>query len=296
MGHVNGKEAGKYKCRVRRLKDPFVKMETYQEEFDFSLELIKKCGEVIKSAFNVEKKISEKSSANDLVTETDQLVEKMLIEGLKERFTDSRFIGEESVAGGEKCELTKEKTWIIDPIDGTTNFISSNPQMCTILGFMVEKEVEFGIVYNPILDQLWTARKGMGAFYNGKKIQVSSCTEMSKSLLIQEMYDSSEVKLAMVFKNLQTFIPKVRSIRAYGSAGINLAYLAMGAVDAYFDCGFHIWDYAAPLLIVTEAGGVAMDITGGKVDYLARRMLAASSKDLADHILPNIATVPMERD
>ena len=138
------------------MKDPFVKMETYQDEFDFSLELVKKCGEVIKNAFNVEKKISEKSSANDLVTETDQLVEKMLIEGLKERFPDSRFvkfdlekiisgfffhrfIGEESVAGGEKCELTKEKTWIIDPIDGTTNFISSNPQMCTILGFMVEK-------------------------------------------------------------------------------------------------------------------------------------------------------------
>ena len=70
----------------------------------------------------------------------------------------------------------------------------------------------------------------------------------------------------------------------------------MGAVDAYFDCGFHIWDYAAPLLIVTEAGGVAMDITGGKVDYLARRMLAASNKDLADQILPSVATVPMERD
>ena len=70
----------------------------------------------------------------------------------------------------------------------------------------------------------------------------------------------------------------------------------MGAVDAYFDWGFHIWDYAAPLLIVTEAGGVAMDITGGKVDYLARRMLAASSKDLADQILQSVATVPMERD
>eukprot|EP00090_Calanus_glacialis_P014581 TRINITY_DN23399_c0_g1_i2.p1 TRINITY_DN23399_c0_g1~~TRINITY_DN23399_c0_g1_i2.p1 ORF type:complete len:274 (-),score=86.50 TRINITY_DN23399_c0_g1_i2:34-855(-) len=269
---------------------------TYQEEYDFSLELVKKCGEVIKSAFNVEKKISEKSSANDLVTETDQLVEKMLIDGLKEKFPDTRFIGEESVAGGEKCELTSAKTWIIDPIDGTTNFISSNPHICTILGFMVDKEVEFGIVYNPVLDQLWTARKGLGAFYNGKKIQVSTCTELSKSLLIQEMYDSSEVKLAMVFNNLQTFVPKVRGLRAYGSAGINLAYLAMGAVDAYFDCGFHIWDYAAPLLIVTEAGGVAMDITGGKVDYLARRMLAASSKDLADQILPSVATVPMERD
>ena len=85
-----------------------------------------------------------------------------------------RFIGEESVAAGEKCELTEKKTWIIDPIDGTTNFISSNPQICTILGFMVDKEVQFGIVYNPILDQLWTARKGQGAEYNGSKVALLS--------------------------------------------------------------------------------------------------------------------------
>jgi len=268
----------------------------YQEEFEFSLELVKSCGELIKNAFYGEKRVSEKSSATDLVTETDQMVEKMLIEGLREKFPDTRFIGEESVAGGEKCELTSDKTWIIDPIDGTTNFVHSNPHVCTILGFMVDKKVLFGIVYNPVLDQLWTARAGQGAYYNGKKITVSACSELDKSLLVQEMYDSSPAKLKMVNTNLQTFIPKVRSVRAYGSAGINLAYLAMGAVDAYFDSGFHIWDYAAPCLIVTEAGGVAMDITGGEVDYLARRMLAASSRDLANKIIPLITSVPMERD
>jgi len=269
----------------------------YSEEFEFSLGLVKKCGGVIKTAFNSEKKITEKSAPNDLVTETDQLVEKMLIEGLRERFPDTRFIGEESVAGGEKCELTDSKTWIIDPIDGTTNFISSNPQICTILGFMVDKEVQFGIVYNPVLDQLWTAKKGQGAEYNGSKIHVSSCTDLSTALLIQEMGGSNDPKkIEMVNKNLQTFIPKVRSIRAYGSAGINLAYLAMGAIDAYFEFGFHIWDYAAPLLIVREAGGVAMDTTGGEVDYLARRMIATASKELADQILPNISSIELDRD
>jgi len=272
----------------------FLKM--YSEEFQFSLALVKKCGEVIKAAFNAEKKISEKSAPNDLVTETDQLVEKMLIGGLKEKFPDSRFIGEESVAGGEKCEVTDKNTWIIDPIDGTTNFISSNPQICTILGFMVKKEIQFGIVYNPILDQLWTARVGQGAEYNGTKIHVSSCKDLSSALLIQEMGASSDAKIEMVKKNLATFIPKVRSIRAYGSAGINLSYLAMGAVDAYFEFGFHIWDYAAPLLIVREAGGVDMDTSGGEVDYLARRMLAASNKELADQILPHITSIKMERD
>jgi len=268
----------------------------YQEEFDFSLNLVKKCGEVIKEAFVSEKKVTEKSSATDLVTETDQMVEKMLIDGLKEKFEDTKFIGEESVAGGTKCELTNEKTWICDPIDGTTNFIHSNPHICTILGFMVEKVVEFAIVYNPVTGQLWTARRGFGAFYNGKKINVSSCSDLEKAILIQEFYDNSEQKLAMMFKNLNTFVPKVRGIRAYGSAGLNLAYLAMGSVDLYFDSGFHIWDYAAPILLVTEAGGAAMDLEGGPVDYLARRVIAASTKDLADKVLPIVSTIQMQRE
>jgi len=268
----------------------------FNEQFDFSLDLVKQCGEVIKAAFHSEKKISEKSAPNDLVTETDQNVEKMLISGLREKYPQTRFIGEESVAAGDKCTLTDEQTWIIDPIDGTTNFVSSNPQICTILAFMVEKEVQFGIVYNPILDQLWTAKKGHGAEYNGKKIHVSSCTNLGSALLIQEMGASTPQKSEMVLKNLETFIPKVRALRAYGSAGINLAYLAMGSVDAYFEFGFHIWDYAGPLLIVTEAGGVAVDTTGGQVDYLARRMCAASSTDLLQQILPHITSIQMERD
>ena len=100
----------------------------------------------------------------------------------------------------------------------------------------------------------------------------------------------------MVVKNIQTFISKVRSIRAYGSAGINLAYLAMGAVDGYFEFGFHIWDYAGPLLLVTEAGGTGLDTSGGQVDYLARRVLASSTKELADQILPHITSIQLERD
>ena len=88
----------------------------------------------------------------------------------------------------------------------------------------------------------------------------------------------------------------MRSIRAYGSAGLNLAYLAMGAVDAYFEFGFHIWDYAGPVLLVREAGGVALDTAGGEVDYLGRRVLAAASQDLASQILPLITGIDMDRD
>lgn len=160
---------------------------TYQEEFDFALELVKKCGETINAAFHSEKRVTEKSAANDLVTETDQEVEKALIGGLREKFPNTRFIGEESTAGGVKCELTKQPTWVIDPIDGTTNFIHSNPNICTILAFIVAEEVEFSIVHNPILKQTWTARKGQGAFCNEKRIKVSGCQALEKSLLIQPL-------------------------------------------------------------------------------------------------------------
>ncbi|XP_023340872.1 inositol monophosphatase 1 [Eurytemora carolleeae] len=269
---------------------------TWDTEFEFALEIVKKVGEIIKNAFLRDKVVTEKSSATDLVTETDQEVERVLIKGLENKFPNYRFIGEESVAGGLKCELTHDPTWVIDPIDGTTNFVHSNPHICTILAFMVEQEVEFSIVYNPILDQLWTARRGKGAFYNGAKIQVSSCKSLGSAILVQEVGSATPDRVNMLTTNSTTFIPRVRSIRSYGSAGINLVYLAMGSVDAYFEMGFHIWDYAGPSLIVREAGGVVQDVSGSKIDYLARNILAASTPELIEQIRPNISTITMERD
>jgi myo-inositol-1(or 4)-monophosphatase len=269
----------------------------YTAEFEFALELVKRCGKTIEAAFSAEKRVTEKSVANDLVTETDQEVERALIGGLRESFPSTRFIGEESTAGGEPVQLTEEPTWVIDPIDGTTNFVHSNPQICTILGFMVKREVQFAIVHAPILGQTWTARKGEGAFCNGRRIQVSGCTELGKALLVQEMGATDPAKVKMVLANMATFIPKVRSVRAFGSAGLNLAYLAQGSVDVYFEYGFHIWDYAAPSLLVREAGGVVMDpTTGGEVDWLARRVLAAASPALAAAVQPNITGIDLARD
>jgi len=272
-------------------------MAKYQSEFEFSMNLVKECGKIIKEAFLRDKKVSEKSNANDLVTETDQEVEKKLIGGLLAEYPDHKFIGEESVADGQKCELTDLPTWVIDPIDGTTNFVHSNPHICTILAFMVNKEVVFTAIHNPILEQTWEARLGQGATYNGRKIEVSHCSQMDKSILIQEMGAFGNNQRDDVVKtNMATFMGQVRSIRAYGSAGINLAYLAMGAIDCYFEFGFHIWDYAGAVLLVREAGGVAMDTEGGEVDFLARRVLCASSQELANQYLAKIKSIRLSRD
>jgi len=262
-------------------------MSTFESEYNFALDLVKQVSGTIKNAFYREKNVTTKTSHNDLVTETDQEVERIIRERISSQFPGHRFIGEETVAGGQKCELTDSPTWVLDPIDGTTNFVHSNHNICTIVTFLVNKRVEFCVVNNPILEMIWTARKGQGAYCNGKKIHVSSCTQLENCLLLQE---------ANMLRNNNHFIEKVRGVRAYGSAGINLCLLAMGSADMYFEIGFHIWDYSGPSLIVEEAGGHVLDISGRPVDFLARNCIAGATKELIQTVIPQIKTWQVERD
>lgn len=151
-----------------------------------------------------------KSTEIDLATETDQRIEKMIIDTLKKEFPIHKFIGEESVAAGDKCTLTDDPTWIIDPIDGTTNFVHNFPHCCISLALFVNGEPNIGIIFNSVLDQLFTARKGKGAFLNGQRISVSGETEMSKSLLIVECGSSRDPeKLKTSVENYQNLIPLI---------------------------------------------------------------------------------------
>ncbi|KAK3893186.1 hypothetical protein Pcinc_002989 [Petrolisthes cinctipes] len=234
-----------------------------QEWFTVALNLVKEAGKVVRAAINKKKNIEIKSSAVDLVTESDKAVEKMLISGLSSAFPDHKFIGEESVAGGEKCVLTSEPTWIIDPIDGTMNFVHSFPYTCISVGLWVDKKAEIGIVYNPILEQMFTATKGEGAYLNGERIHTSGQTELSQSLVFAEMGTSHDpVKVDTVLTNLTTLMTKVHGIRAMGSCALNICQLATGGVDICYEYGVHAWDMAAASLLVTEAGGVVVDTEG----------------------------------
>ncbi|XP_023373469.1 inositol monophosphatase 1 isoform X2 [Otolemur garnettii] len=145
----------------------------WQDCMDYAVTLARQAGEVVCEAIKDEKNVMLKSSPADLVTVTDQKVEKMLISSIKEKYPSHSFIGEESVAAGEKCVLTDNPTWIIDPIDGTTNFVHRFPFVAVSIGFVVNKKIEFGVVYSCVEDKMYTARKGKGAFCNGQKLQVS---------------------------------------------------------------------------------------------------------------------------
>jgi myo-inositol-1(or 4)-monophosphatase len=246
---------------------------------------------MVKEAFHRPTRISTmtKSSDIDLVTECDQKVEKLLVDGLKKFFKNHKFIGEESAADGQKTVLTDDPTWIIDPIDGTTNFVHKLPFIGICVGLYIKKEARIGIVFNPILDELYSARLGQGAYKNGFPIRVSGTEELNKSLVMLTLgvhnVKSTPNWLDISLKNNRTIAEKgIRGHRSLGSAAINMCFVAQGCADAYIEYGIHCWDMAAAALIITEAGGCVLDTTGKPFDLMSRRVLCASSEALAKSI------------
>jgi len=256
--------------------------------FEVALSLVKEAGQMVRETFNAPKTVtsSTKSSDIDLVTEVDQKVEKLLFDGLKNRFSSHKFIGEESASTGVKVILTNDPTWIIDPIDGTTNFVHKLPFIGICVGLYIEKQARIGIVYNPILDELYTARLGKGAFKNGFPIKVSETSDLSKSIIMSTIGSSKDEHILQNFiENFQALMrSSVRGHRSLGSCAINMCYIACGSCDAYIEFGIHCWDVAASGLIVQEAGGFLFDTNGGEFNLMSRRVLCAGTKQLAKAI------------
>lgn len=272
--------------------------DTWQECMDHGVEVTKRAGKMIREALLGDVAVMQKSSPVDLVTETDQKVEQLIISSIKEKFPSHSFIGEESVAAGAPSVLTDDPTWIIDPIDGTTNFVHRFPFVSVSIGFTVKKEIEFGIVYSCIEDKMYTARKGKGSFCNGVPIKVSGQEDISKSLVLTEMGIKKDPEhFNTMLANVRTILTiPVHGIRSPGSAAVNMCLVASGSADAYYHMGIHCWDMAGGAVIVTEAGGVVIDISGGPFDLMSRRLIAASSRSIAERIAKEVTEFPVGRD
>lgn len=272
--------------------------DAWQECMDHCVEVTKKAGKMIREALQKDIAVMQKSSPVDLVTETDQKVEQLIISAIKEKYPTHSFIGEESVAAGAPSVLTDNPTWIIDPIDGTTNFVHRFPFVSVSIGFTVKKEIEFGIVYSCIEDKMYTARKGKGAFCNGEPIKVSGQEDISQSLVLTEMgFKKDPEQFKTMLANIRTILTiPVHGIRSPGSAAVNMCLVACGSADAYYHMGIHCWDMAGGAAIVTEAGGVIMDISGGPFDLMSRRLIIASSKAIAERIAKEITEFYVGRD
>ncbi|KAM7379930.1 hypothetical protein PAMP_005426 [Pampus punctatissimus] len=272
----------------------------WQDAMDHAVAVARRAGEVVREALQDDRKktVMTKSSLVDLVTQTDQKVEQLIIQLVKEKFPTHSFIGEESVAAGEACVLTDNPTWIIDPIDGTTNFVHAFPFVAVSIGFSVNKQMEFGVVYSCLENKMYTARRGRGAFCNGEMLQVSDQEDIRQSIIATEFGSSRDPEAVIkIFSSLRSIlcIP-VHGVRGAGTAAINMCLVASGCVEAYYEIGIHVWDVAAASLIVTEAGGVLMDVEGGQVDLMSRRIIAANSRTIGETIVKVIHAFSPPRD
>lgn len=270
----------------------------WQECMDFCVDVTRKAGQMIRDALEKDITIMEKSSPVDLVTETDQKVEQLIISSIRDKYPTHSFIGEESVAAGAPSILTDDPTWIIDPVDGTTNFVHRFPFVAVSIGFTVKKVIEFGIVYSCVEDKMYTAQKGKGAFCNGVPIHVSGQKDIQKSMVLTEMGFKKDVEqFNKMLANIKAILSiPVHGIRSPGSAAINMCLVACGSADAYYHMGIHCWDMAGGAAIVTEAGGVIIDISGGPFDLMSRRLIVASSRAIADRLVKEIQEFPVGRD
>uniref|UniRef100_U5EXR2 Inositol-1-monophosphatase n=1 Tax=Corethrella appendiculata TaxID=1370023 RepID=U5EXR2_9DIPT len=269
------------------------------ECFEYVLKLTKQCGKIIEDGIkNSSKIVNTKTVFYNLVTEYDLRVENELIEKIKEKYSHHKFLAEEqnSASGGEKYVLTNDPTWIIDPIDGTTNFTRGIPFCSIAIALVVERtDILLAIVYNPCLDELFTAKKGEGAFLNGKRINVSSAEVLNKSLIAHETSIASfPPATRKVIAREKAFSTQACGTRCLGCASLILSYIACGKIDAFPVEYLWPWDIAAGALLVREAGGVVMNLYGGEYDILKPNVIAASTKTLANTILEIILQIENE--
>ena len=205
--------------------------------------------------------VDTKSTATDMVTEFDRASERLIVDGLIESRPHDAIVGEE----GTSRDGTSGISWFVDPIDGTTNFFYDLPNWCVSIGAKDAGGTVCGVVYVPALDEMFTAARGGGAWLNGKQIHCGSIAELSQALICTGFnYDSSN-RVAQAERILR-YIDKVRDVRRFGAAAIDICYVACGRLDGYYEEYLWPWDYVAADLIAREAGCRTGDLTGAPID------------------------------
>ena len=221
-----------------------------------------------RAALDVEAVRVSQKQINDYVTEVDQASEATIIETLLTAYPGHGILAEES--GRQHGAKNSEHVWIIDPLDGTTNFIHGFPVYCISIALSVRGRIEHGVVYGPTRNDLFTATRGRGAFMNDRRMRVSKRTRLSECLLGTGFPYRPGDDFAGYMKMMAEVMQHTHGLRRPGAAALDLAYVAAGFTDGFFETGLSIWDVAAGSLLVTEAGGLVGNFTG-EADFLEQR-------------------------
>ena len=235
--------------------------------------IVREAGRIVREAGR-DKGVHEKSNHQDLVTRYDSQVQRFLEDRLLSLLPQAGFLGEEDL--GEDVHADREYLFVVDPIDGTTNFVKEYPHCGISVGLYRNGRPEIGVIYDPYLDELFEAERGQGAFCNGRSIHVSD-VPLADAVSVMGTSPYYRQYADVTFQMGRKLFDGSLDIRRAASAALDLCYIAAGRVDCYFECLLSPWDYAAGALIVAEAGGVATDLEGRDLRVDRKCSLAAGN-------------------
>jgi len=227
-----------------------------------------------RAALDVESVRVSQKQVNDFVTEVDQASEKTIIETLLTAYPGHAIWAEES--GKEHGAQDSDYVWIIDPLDGTTNFIHGLPIYCVSIALAVKGKIEQAVVYDPTRNDLFTATKGRGAYMNNRRIRVAKRTRLQECLISTGFPYRFDDNIQHYLSLLGDILPRTAGIRRPGAAALDLAYVAAGFTDGFFELGLQPWDVAAGALLITEAGGLVGNLSG-EANFLEQRECLAAN-------------------
>ena len=242
-------------------------------ELEVAIAAAEAAGEVLRSGFGQEQEIEYKGEV-DLVTEADEQAEQKIKEVLREAFPDHEILTEES----GRLEGKGDARWIVDPLDGTTNYVHTLPFFATSIALERESEVILGVVHDPIARETYTAERGSGATLNGQTIRVSDADELIRALLATSFSHDQEEGVAVGLDLFGRFARLTRGVRQLGAGALDLCYVAAGRLDGCFERGLSAWDVAAGVLIIEEAGGKVTDYQGREFDLEGTEMVASNGR------------------
>jgi myo-inositol-1(or 4)-monophosphatase len=258
-------------------------MNTLLTPYDVAVCAAHEAGKVLARYFHEGFEVRNKGVA-DLVTDADVAAERRIAEIIRTAFPDHAILGEEENSG----DLSAEHLWVIDPLDGTTNFAHHIPHFAVSIAYLYHGVAQCGVVWNPIREDLYIARRGHGSTHNGKAIHVGSQTQMSESLIgIGFYYDRGAMMEATLAAIGACFRRQIHGVRRFGTASLDLAHVATGLYGAYFEYQLSPWDYAAGQLLVEEAGGRVTTCTGAAMP-LKKTSILASNGPLHDEMLATV--------
>jgi myo-inositol-1(or 4)-monophosphatase len=248
-------------------------MEETGAVLDLAVRLARAAGKLQRARYETALVVGTKSSSVDLVTEVDRACEELLVSGLARERPRDAILAEE---GGGRDFPGARWRWILDPLDGTTNFAHGYPRFCVSIGVEHEDLRTVGVVYDPLLDELYHAVRGQGAFRNGSPIRVSREVELGRALLATGFSYDRRARDDRNLEHFAAFLRRARALRRDGSAALDLCYVACGRLDGFWELDLHAWDVAAGALLVEEAAGRTSDSAGGPLPRSGVEVVASN--------------------